>query len=348
MAERAGLATGIVTTTRITHATPAAVFAHSPERGWENDTVMAKSPAAGNCMDIARQLVDFAVGDGIDVALGGGRGNFFGADKGGWRLDAGADLVAHWQTRYPDGAYVETASALASLDLGKTSRLFGLFSPSHMTYQLERSAGTDEPTLSEMTAAALEILSHDEDGYYLMVESGRIDHAHHMGVAEAALAEAQEFSRALEVVLARVDLEDTLILVTADHSHVFTMAGYPARGNPILGLVRGNDKSGEATGEPSLAADGHSYTTLGYANGPGAVQGPRPEPDLSPGAKQQALVPTGYRGSKEKFNLSETHGGEDVALFAGGPWAHLASGVIEQNVIFHIMAHALGLTPEKD
>ena len=344
LAEESGRATGIVTTARLTHATPAAVYAHSPERGWENDSEMAEDPQTGDCSDIARQLIDFSAGNGIDVAMGGGRRNFFGKDKGGGRLDASADLASEWQARHNDGVYVDSGSALAALDLGKANQLLGLFSPSHMAFEVQRTAGTDEPSLSEMTAAALDILSRDDDGFYLMVESGRIDHGHHGGFAALALTETQEFSRAIDVALSKVDLSETLILVTADHSHTLTIAGYPTRGNPILGVVQGNDHSGEPTGSPTLAEDGHPYTTLGYANGPGAVQGARGKPDTSSRAPQQALVPTAYRDKDgEVIGLLETHAGEDVALFATGPWAHLVSGVMEQNVIFHIMAHAMGL-----
>ncbi len=71
-----------------------------------------------------------------------------------------------------------------------------------------------------------------------MVEAGRIDHAHHNGNAFRALTETIELSNAVKAALSKVNLNETLIIVTADHSHTFTMAGYPIRGNNILGLVR--------------------------------------------------------------------------------------------------------------
>jgi len=127
-----------------------------------------------------------------------------------------------------------------------------------------------------------------------------------------------------------------MILVTADHSHVFTMAGYPRRGNPILGLVYppagGDDEHPGGTEGPMLARDGQPYTTLGYGNGPGAVQGERGMPETGPNATQQSLIPLG----------SETHGGEDVALFGTGPGAFRVHGVIEQNLIYDIMRAAYG------
>ena len=140
---------------------------------------------------------------------------------------------------------------------------------------------------------------------------------------------------AVQTALDLTDPSETTIMVTADHSHVFTMAGYPARGNPILGLVNADEDGAPAT------KDGKAYTTLGYMNGPGAVAATgRTDPaDTDTTAKdyqQQALVPLG----------SETHAGEDVALKAIGPGAYLVSGTIEQNAIYALMAHALGLAAE--
>ena len=139
------------------------------------------------------------------------------------------------------------------------------------------------------------------------------------------------FDNAIKAALAKVNLDETLVVVTADHSHTFTISGYPKRGNPILDTIV------EPDGKPKLGKDGKPITTLGYANGPGAVKEgePRPVPanTTAPDYKQQSLVPLD----------SETHGGEDVAIFAGGPWAHLFAGVVEQNYIYHVIDHATKL-----
>ena len=99
----------------------------------------------------------------------------------------------------------------------------------------------------------------------LMVEGGRIDHAHHGTNAARALEDTDAFDLAVQAALDMTDAEDTLIIVTADHSHTMTLAGYPPRGNPILGKVQ------YPTGAFAMAADGKPYTTLGYMNGPGAA-----------------------------------------------------------------------------
>ncbi|MEE1876544.1 alkaline phosphatase [Altererythrobacter litoralis] len=329
-AKERGLALGIVTTARITHATPAAVYAHVPNRDWEADAAMPAEVREQGCTDIASQLVS----KDFDLTLGGGRGAFFGKDKRGMRLDAGADLPAAWAAR-SGGTYVETAAQLAAAPEGKP--VLGLFSPSHMTYTVDRAADSTEPTLTEMTATAISRLDGDPQGYYLMVESGRIDHGHHAGQAGYALEEAVEFANAIQYAIEHTDPAETLILVTADHSHVFTMSGYPRRGNDILGYVHspaGGEGAGGAEDGPALAEDGKPYTTLGYGNGPGSIAGmaERPMPETGVKAHQQATIPLG----------SETHGGEDVALYGQGPGAERVRGVIEQNLIYDIIVKALG------
>ncbi|HCJ21052.1 MAG TPA: alkaline phosphatase, partial [Erythrobacter sp.] len=260
-----GLALGIVSTARLTHATPASVYARSVSRDWEGDTAIPEDQRGRGCSDIAQQLVAAP----FDVALGGGSVAFYGKQNGGLRLDDSADLPGDWQAA-TGGHFVTTAADLAAAPAD--APLLGLFSPSHMTYMVDRDAESSEPTLTDMTAAAVTRLAGDPDGFYLMVESGRIDHGHHAGQAGYALEEAVEFARAIQWAIDNTDPAETLIMVTADHSHVFTIAGYPRRGNDILGLVVPPAGGGGDDADPMLAADGQPYTTLGYANGPGAVK----------------------------------------------------------------------------
>jgi alkaline phosphatase len=331
-----GMALGIVTTTRITHATPASVFSRSADRDWEADSNIPADQQGQGCKDIALQLAEAQ----FDVALGGGTAMFYGKDKGGRRSDAAADLPAQWAAKN-GGVVVKDAAGLAAAPMDKP--VLGLFHPSHMSFMAERKPDSAEPTLTDMTAAAIARLSVDPDGFYLMVEGGRIDHAHHAGQAGFALEEAVELARAVQWAVDHTDPATTLIMVTADHSHVFTISGYPKRGNDILGLVvppagRGED-GGDGT-SPVQAADGKPYATLGYANGPGALyvdedgdgEHARPIPQTGLAARQQATVPLG----------AETHAGEDVALFATGPGAERVRGVMEQNLIYSVIRKALG------
>ena len=337
LANAKGLSTGVVSTARITHATPAATYSNTPERNWEADSNLPAEAIVNECQDIAYQLVMREEANALSVALGGGRRNFIpdtvtdGEDKSGRRKD-GVDLTKVWTENFSNSAYVWNKAGFDAIDTRATDHLLGLFNSSHMEYEADRADDTaGEPSLTQMTTKSIDILKKNEQGYLLIVESGRIDHAHHAGNASRALADTVELSNAVQAALDNTDPEETLIMVTADHSHVFTIAGYPKRGNPILGLVHNVD------GNLASADDGKPYTTLGYTNGPGAVIGLRD--DLSSvdtqdkDFMQQSLIPMG----------SETHAGEDISLHATGPGSHLAQGVIEQNVIFHIINQAQSL-----
>lgn len=337
MAVADGKAVGIVTTARLTHATPAAIYAHSADRDWESDRAIPAAERTKGCLDIAAQLMRFP----FDVALGGGAAQFRGKAMKGNRLDDNADLIADWQRR-TGGIVVAAAAELAKPAPGDAP-ILGLFNASTMAYALDRTPASTEPTLAEMTSVAIDRLKTRKGGYYLMVEGANIDHGHHEGRAGYALTEAQQFFRAIEMALSKVNLSDTLVLVTADHSHTFTIGGWPTRNNPMLGLVVENDARGDPEDHPAKATDGQTFTTLGYYNGPGAVKAlPRKVPETGPLARQQALVPTGDVFN-DRTHLSETHGGEDVPLYATGRGASAVRGVIEQNRIFDIILGALGL-----
>lgn len=369
LAKAASLSVGIVTTTRLTHATPAATYGHVPERNWETDSAVSQDALQQGCTDLAQQLINFPVGDGINVAFGGGRTKFMPntlsdpeyPKKFGERRD-GRNLITQWQRQHPQGIYVWNTTQLKNLTSAFSgsvpSHVLALFEPSHMRYEHERMQDiAGEPSLAEMTEVAIRLLNRNSDGYFLVVEGGRIDHALHSGNAYRALDETISFAAAVQVAVDLTSQEDTLLIVTADHSHTLNFSGYPQRGNPILGLTR-NAASEDDEKKPhtDLLVDalGLPYTTLGFANGPGytGASEQQPEgskwyphkgkvyqaikqgrPDLSktdtqhPDYLQEASVPM----------LPETHAGEDVLIFAHGPGAAAFHGELEQNVIFHLM-----------
>ena len=370
LAEQRGLSTGVVSTARLTHATPAACYAHSAERDWESDGDLPQAARDAGVADIARQLVDFPYGDGLEVALGGGRSKFLPQsmndpeDEGsqGERLDK-RDLTEEWKRKNKSSAYVWNKQQFAAVDGKKTKHLLGLFERSHMEYEHDRATDkAGEPSLTEMTEKAIDVVSNNKKGYFLMVEAGRIDHAHHEGNAFRALTDTIELSNAVKAALKKVNLDETLVIVTADHSHTLGFAGYPTRGNNILGLVRSNNERGEPSDSLKLDLLGLPYTTLSYANGTGytgpsnqpagakffphsgtgfkPIQNGRPDlrqvDTTNPNFLQEAIYPL----------LSETHGGEDVAIYADGAGAQLIHGVMEQNWIFHVMMEALDIAPE--
>ena len=331
-AEAAGFLTGIVSTARITHATPAGTYAHFPERNWENNSELPEQAIAEGCRDIARQLVEFDFGDGIEVILGGGRAQFLPIDsedpeypeRNGTRTD-GRNLIDEWAVLGTERKYVWNLEAFSNLNPKSNSQFLGLFEPSHLKFEVDRSKDSaGEPSLAEMTAFAINRLSFDpKKDFFLLVEAGRIDHGHHAGNAYRALTDTVAFSDAIKVAKSLVDINKTLMIVTADHSHTMTISGYPSRGNPILGLV---DTMKDATSKP--------YTTLSYANGPGYQ---RSIPDLS----KIDVKDINYRQLASVPMYAETHAGEDVAAYATGPNSKDVRGTMEQNQLHGVMYKTL-------
>ena len=331
---------GIVTSARLTHATPAAVYAKTAHRNWEG----AVPEGCDAQKDIASQLIDAMTSGMVDVALGGGRRFFIGEEitdeesKTGRRKD-GANLIQEAQDAGIQYAWDDETAAGLALD---GTPILGLFESSHMKYQNDR---TGEPSLAEMTEMAIKALSANENGFYLEIESGRVDHANHAGNAHRMVTDGVAFAEAVALADALTDDADTLIIVTADHEHAIALNGYCGRGTPITGLCHDIDNEGvKHSDELVTADDGKPYTVIGYLNGPGSVMikqedgsysGARPEVTQEEATDQdytqQALIP----------KRSESHSGEDVIAWAKGPWAHLLGGTIEQNVIFHVMLNAV-------
>ena len=279
--------------------------------------------------------------------MGGGRQHFLTADmidpeyqdQTGRRLDA-RNLVGAWREKSDMHQVIYTGEAFSAVDFDSEARVLGLFEPSHMQYELDRRAApSEEPAIADLTRAAITRLSRDEDGYVLMVEGGRIDHAHHGVNAARALEDTDAFDLAIAAAMEMTSSEDTLIIVTADHSHTLTMAGYPRRNNPILGKVE------YPTGAMARGSDGKPYTALSYANGQSACR------SLESGATNCTRLDISDVDTTEKdylqqalvFMGSETHAGEDVAIFARGPGADLVRGIMDQNEIFHVMGFSSGL-----
>ncbi len=322
LAKAAGKSVGAVTTTELTHATPAATYSHICHR----DAAYA----------IAEQAVpggagfNTALGDGVDVLMGGGANHWtpYSASNKGGRAD-GRDLTAELSAQ--GYQYVTTQSDLAKIESGK---LLGLFSAkSHLDYELDRvakGAANTQPSLSEMTAKAIDLLSQNSQGYFLMVEGGRIDHALHATNAKRSLTDAVALDEAVKTALGKVDLTDTLIVVTADHDHTMTINGYSAKGNPVLDLVKNGD------GSTQNDVDGKPFTTLVFGNGPNRQ-------DLRPTLTSNQVMGDDYLQETGVKLGSETHGGGDVMLFAGGAGSGRFKGTLDNTLVFGKLREALGL-----
>ncbi|WP_421171278.1 alkaline phosphatase [Aeromonas dhakensis] len=323
LAKAAGKSVGAVTTTELTHATPAATYSHICHR----DAAYA----------IAEQAVpggagfNTALGDGVDVLMGGGANHWTPynstSNKGG-RAD-GRDLTAELTAL--GYHYVTTKDELSGVNSGK---VLGLFSAkSHLDYELDRvakGAASTQPSLSEMTAKAIDLLSQNSQGYFLMVEGGRIDHALHGTNAKRSLTDAVALDEAVKTALGKVDLKDTLIVVTADHDHTMTINGYSAKGNKVLDLVKNGD------GSTQNDVDGKPFTTLVFGNGPNRA-------DVRPTLTSDQVMADDYLQETGVKLGSETHGGGDVMLFADGAGSSRFKGTLDNTKVFDKLKEALGL-----
>ncbi|CAG5110253.1 Oidioi.mRNA.OKI2018_I69.chr2.g4670.t2.cds [Oikopleura dioica] len=347
-AKAAGKSVGFVTTTYVNHASPSGVFGKSAERTWYSDKRMKQDPNVSDkdmedCKDLALQLFEH---DDIDVIMGGGREFFVD------RLD-GRNLIQEWKD---DGnvTLVETESELrkAMDNLTLEQRLIGIYADRHLEYEYVREKfAPEEPQLRLMAEAAIKKLSLNPNGFYLFVEGGKIDLAHHdtMPVNDGSLYDWKEFDTMIGNSLEMVNLNETIVMVSADHSHTFSIGAYGKRGENIFG-------PGSQT-----SPDGENVMILGYANGPGynihektdqsgKVTCVRKLPseyqdewDTSNGKKpfENLLAPTAVRNINPSGTNGETHGAEDVAVYAQGPWAHLMTGTHEQVMVAHVMEFAL-------
>jgi alkaline phosphatase len=197
-AQAAGKSVGVLSTARMTHATPASVYGHDADRDAENL--------------FATQMVEFAP----EVALGGGARAFL-PDADGGKRDDGRNLI----DEMVEMGYVNVTNAdeLLAVDTESTENLLGLFTSSHMSYEIDRvNEGLDEPSVAEMTAVALDILDNNPEGFFVMIESGRIDHADHDHNIAGSIWDTLAFDEAVQVALDyQAAHPDVLVVTTADH-----------------------------------------------------------------------------------------------------------------------------------
>ncbi|MBR9766367.1 MAG: alkaline phosphatase, partial [Rhodobacteraceae bacterium] len=239
MMTEAGKSVGAVTTARLTHATPAAVYAKTANRNWE-DSVPEECT---DSRDIATQMIDAMKAGTLDIALGGGARYF---------VPEGTETPNGGKGHRPDGVnlieeakaegiqYAADKAQLAALDLSQP--VLGMWTDSHASYEADRPE--TEPSLADMVETAISKLSMNENGFYLEVEAGRVDHANHGTNAKRAMIDGKAFADAIALADEMTDDADTLIIVTADHEHAIAMNGYCGRGTPIDGLCYDVAKEG--------------------------------------------------------------------------------------------------------
>ncbi|KFZ57096.1 Intestinal-type alkaline phosphatase, partial [Podiceps cristatus] len=278
---------------RTTLSESLAWHSHPMLRSWYADTNMPKEALRDGCKDIAYQLVhntDINVSWGVGVGGKGHQGRQEDPEypndpsQNGTRKD-GLNLIAEWLSAKQGARYVWDKKGLDAVEDDSVSHLMG--------------RSITDCAIGTSSSSPLQ-------GCWCVPHAGgRIDHGHHSGRAKQALMEAVMLDRAVARAGELTSPSDTLTVVTADHSHVFTFGGNTLRGTSIFGVPAA----------PSLISPAPPAEDKDY--------------------RQQAAVPL----------ETETHSGEDVVVLAQGPMAHLFHGVQEQSYIAHAMAYAACLEP---
>jgi alkaline phosphatase len=349
LAKAAGRGTGSITTTELTHATPAATFSHICNRNAQYAIAAQVVPNGAGY----NSWLTYADDKGVDVLMGGGLNHFtpFASTNTKGRAD-GRDLTKELANIGYTVATTKAQMAAAPIN----NKFIGLYSKtSHLEYDLDRlaqtaagtGAGVTQPSLSEMTTKAMDILSTNPNGYFLMVEGGRIDHALHSTNAKRALQDTVAFDNAIKAAIDKARLTDptlanTMIVVTADHDHTLVLNGYAqltgkttATNAGVLGLVRNY-----VTGLFETDLDSQPYSIMGFGNGESrnatrAGLGLTEATTSGDNYHQEAVIQTAAG--------SETHGGTDVFLGAIGMGATNFHGSIDNTKVFTVIKAAAGL-----
>lgn len=343
-AERRGMSTGLVVTSRLTHATPAVFSAHVPDRGQENR--------------IARQQLR----KDIEVLLGGGRRHFLPQSAEESAREDDLDLLRVARDRGYE--VVQTASELnqAEENQGEEERLLGLFSPGHMAYEIDRPA-TRQPSLASMTETAIDRLSESQDGYFLMVEGSRIDHAGHGNDAASHLRDILAFNQAAKSALeaARSD-GNTLVVIVSDHEtggltlgrnrdgdgiyswNPEKLAGVEASSGAIADSVRSVRSSGASQATKRERIAGVLTRLTGIQDVPTEVVSNLMEVE-GPYAVGQAVSPLVNRHALVGWT-SHAHTAVDVNLYAYGPGANAFIGHHDNTAIAQKLARLMNVDLE--
>jgi alkaline phosphatase len=247
--------------------------------------------------------------------------------------------------------FVSDLTTMNAAPVTAGTKLLGLFDQAqaqgHMSYEADRDP-KNEPSLAQMTKKAIDILKTNSNGYFLMVEGGRIDHALHGTNAYRALTDTIAFDDAIKMALDNVDLSNTLIVVTADHDHTMAFNGYSSKGNNILGKV--DNYVNVKKGVPQKSTDGLPFTTLVFGNGSG-----NGNITTNGGATRSSTrvdltnIDTTTKDFTQEYGVqfstsvgSETHGGGDVMLFSSGAGSSGFKGTMDNTKVYGLIKSAFG------
>ncbi|KAF8372734.1 hypothetical protein PRIPAC_79163 [Pristionchus pacificus] len=319
-----GLDVGVVSTTRLTDATPAANFAKGVHRLMEHDS--STEIKNTNCTDIAQQILRHPA-DKFKVLMGGGHAFFTPTEEDGLRTD-GRNIEKEWQALPGRRTILRTVDDIHAHAVNNDDQVLGVFHDKSFNYHLDELVNkTSQPRLVDMSVKALEILqkSNNENGFYLMIEGGHIDLAEHENKMNLATEELAEFSHTIETIRGMVG-EDTLIVVTADHGHALTLPGYVHKHNSILAAEVETD---------GMDADGLPIPNILFAAGTSSTN----RANMTDYDQKQAHFQS-VAAFPAKWGA---HGGEDLGIWTQGPYSWLFSGSMENTQVAYLIKFLLCL-----
>ncbi|MCT4641060.1 MAG: alkaline phosphatase [Bacteriovoracaceae bacterium] len=271
------MSTGIITTTSVTHATPASFYAHAVKRSQEKN--------------IAKQVL----GSNLKFLLGGGQKFFKNQSK---------NFKQHgWD-------FITTKNEFSKLNPKSKKPILGLFNKNHLAYQINNK---DQPSLTELVKFGVQSLKKYKNGYFLVIESGRIDHAGHANKAKEHFTEILEMDKMLGYLLKNVNLNETLIVLTSDHE----TGGLALNGYGDINKVQGKE---------FIEGQTHKYGThkfISWATGPGASND--------------------YKHKAAYSAPMAAHTTVDVPIYAIGNGHQKFAGFMNNNEIMHKILKLLGL-----
>ena len=365
LAKRHGMAVGTVTNSEIEDATPAAMVAHTRRRSDYND------------------IVEMYYQSKIDVMMGGGSPNFLPKSTPGSKRKDDVDYIERFKQADYRLATTKTEMLAAAND-PKTTKLLGLYNTGNVDGALDLkflkkgsvAQFPDQPDVPESMNAALKVLSRNKNGFVLMVESARIDKYSHSLDAERAIYDAIMLDNAVKQAKqwAKANGDNTLILVTADHSHAVSVVGTVDDSKPgpdMRNKIGTYNEAGfpnypapDAEGYPNKVDVSRRLRVL-FGSYPDHYDtfAPHLEGEFVPAIRNAAGVMVANDVYKDApgaelrvGNLpnigsgaanSGVHTGDDVVLTAMGPGAQKVHGQMENTDLFRVMAEALALSPQQ-
>ncbi|MFD2761289.1 alkaline phosphatase [Lentibacillus juripiscarius] len=323
-AEKAGKATGLVSTARITHATPAAFASHIDDRNKEN--IIAK-----------QMLLDHD----IEVLLGGGKRHFLPKDQGGRREDGKNLMEAAEKKGY------EVLGNKDDLEDADSGKLLGLFNDSHMTYELDREL-TEEPNLAAMTEKALDVVEDDKEGFFLMVEGGRIDHAGHANYPAANIHDTLAFDDAVSVAKEFAkENKNTLVIVTADHETGGMSIGAKGTYGFNKGVLHDVKRTSEYIGNQLNYERTNSKDVITKYTGIKELT--QEEIKTIKNAKSAGSGVADVISNRALIGWTTTgHTAVNVPVLAYGPQSSKLAGTIDNTVIADVIANAMKVKDNDD